>query len=325
MNNQHKIYITRKIPEIAEQMLKAKGYIVEVNPKDENLSKRKLIKILKKGEYTAVLSLLTDQIDQDVCEASKGVKIFSNYATGFDNINIEEAKKMGIMVANSPAPLTPDAVAEQVIAFMFALGKKIVDGDRFIRDGKYKGWVPMLFLGSDLQNKTLGLVGGGRIGEKTAQMASALGLKIIYTDIKRNENLENNYKAEYVDSIEKLLSLSDFVSLHVPLLPSTTHLMNEKTFALMKPTAYLINTARGAVIDEVALVKALESKTIAGAGLDVFEFEPKVNSRLKKLPNTILTPHIASASVSVRNQMAEISAQNIIDCLEGRTPKYIIN
>jgi lactate dehydrogenase-like 2-hydroxyacid dehydrogenase len=183
----------------------------------------------------------------------------------------------------------------------------------------------MNFIGTDLPSKTLGLVGAGRIGEKVARYARGLGLKVIYTDIVRNNNIEKDCGALYYKSIEEILPLVDIVSLHVPLLDSTKHLINEKSLRLMKPTSFLINTSRGPVVDEKALTKALKSKIIFAAALDVFEFEPKTVPGLAKLSNVILTPHIASASIEARGQMAEIAAQNIIDFFDGKTPANIVN
>ncbi|HEU0085364.1 MAG TPA: D-glycerate dehydrogenase [Candidatus Paceibacterota bacterium] len=323
MDTQKKVLITRKLPEDAEKALLARGYAVDINEKEKTLSKRQFISLITKKDYDAVLCLLTDKIDAEVFDAAPSVKIFSNYATGFDNIDVEEAKKRGVAIANAPAPMTPTAVAEHVFALLFSIGKRVIEADRFVRAGKYKGWVPLLFLGADFSDKTLGLVGAGRIGEKVANIGRAMGLKIIYTDVARNKNIEEK-GAEYVENLEKLLPMADFVSLHVPLLPSTKHLMNEKTLRLMKPTAYLINTSRGPVIDEKALDRALEEKVIAGAGIDVFEFEPKVVRGLRKRNNVVLTPHIASASLVTRTQMAQIAAENIIEFLEGKPVTYLI-
>ncbi|MEK9181534.1 MAG: D-glycerate dehydrogenase [Patescibacteria group bacterium] len=319
------IFITRKIPDIGIQMLKEKGYIVDVNKEDSILTQKQLIDSLRKKPYDAVLTLLTDHIDSFVFDAAPTVKIFSNYATGFDNIDILEAKGRGIAVANAPADLTSLAVAEHAITLMFALAKRIVEADQFVRSGKYEGWSPMNFIGTDIFGKTLGLVGAGRIGEKVAHYAKGLGLKIIYTDIVRNEKIEKEYDAKFLYSIDELLSQADIISLHVPLIDSTKHLINESRLRLMKPTSFLINTSRGGVIDEMALQKALREKIISGAGLDVFEFEPKISPGLVKLRNVILTPHIASASIEARDQMAQIAAQNIIDFFEGRVSKNIVN
>jgi lactate dehydrogenase-like 2-hydroxyacid dehydrogenase len=320
-----KVFITRKIPDIAEKTLRNRGYLVDVFPCDRVMTQRELIKTLKKGQYDAVLSLLTDKIDAAVLDAAPSVKIFANYATGFDNIDLVETKKRGVMATNAPADLASEAVAEHTIAMMLALSTRIVEANDFMRAGKYDGWAPMNFVGTDIQGKTLGLVGTGRIGDRVGHIAAALGMKVIYTDLVRNERMENGCRASKCLSLEQLLAQSDFVSLHVPLLDSTRHLMDEKRLSLMKPTAFLINTARGPVVDEKALEKALRAKVIAGAALDVFEFEPKVSSTLRKLPNVILTPHIASASIEARTQMAEIASRNIFECLEGRMPPNVVN
>jgi lactate dehydrogenase-like 2-hydroxyacid dehydrogenase len=320
-----KVFITRQIPEIAEKTLRNRGYLVDVFPCDRVMTQKELIKTLKKGQYDAVLSLLTDKIDAKVFDSAPSVKIFANYATGFDNIDLAEAKKRGIVVTNAPADLASEAVAEHTIAMMLALSTRIVEANDFVRAGKYTGWAPMNFVGTDFHQKTLGLVGTGRIGERVAHIASALGMKVVYTDLVRNERLETGCGASKCVSLEQLLAQSDFVSLHVPLLDSTRHLMDEKRLSLMKPTAFLVNTARGPVVDEKALERALKDRVIAGAALDVFEFEPNVSSGLRKLPNVVLTPHIASASIEARTQMAEIATRNIFDFLEGRTPSNVVN
>ena len=302
-------------------MLKQKGFEVDIYPKDEILPHKELIKILKKGNYDGVLSLITDNIDASVFSAASTVKIFANYATGFDNIDTVEAKKRSITVTNAPSEIASEAVAEHAIALMLALAAQIVKGDEFMRKNKYKGWNPMGFIGTDILGKTLGIVGVGRIGGRVAHYAKGLGLNIIYTDVARNELLEKECGAVFYASVEELLPKADVVSLHTPLLDSTRHLINEDRLKTMKRTAFLINTSRGPVVDEKALVVALRNKTIAGAGLDVFEFEPKLSAGLSKLPNVVLTPHIASASIEARNDMAVIAVQNIVDFFDGKTPK----
>ncbi len=319
------IFITRKIPEVAEKMLTGKGYVVDVNPHDRSLSQRELVRFLRKKPYDAVLSLLTDHLDAYVFDAAPSIKIFANYATGFDNIDIAEAKKRGVTITNTPAPLLSESVAEHTIAMILALATRIVEADRFTRRGRYKGWEPMGFVGVGVAGKTVGLVGAGRIGERVAICLKSFGLKIIYHDVSHNERIEKECGAQYINTIEELLAQADFVTLHVPLLDSTRHLINETRLRIMKPTAFIINTARGAVIDESALERALKQKIISGAALDVFEFEPKITPGLTKLDNVILTPHIGSASAEARNQMAEMAAQNIIDFLEGKTPPNIVS
>jgi len=322
-----KIYITRKIPEIGIQMLKDKGYEVEVNPKDRVLSKSELIKILKNNSYHAILCLLTDKIDGDVFDTASSAKIFANYAVGFDNIDLEAAKKRGVMVSNTPGVLS-EAVAEHSVALMLAVARRIAESDKFVRAGKYKGWAPMLFLGSGFFGKTVGIIGLGRIGAKTAHIASqGFGAKVIYYDIIRNEDFEKEFPSgsiEFKPSIDEVLKGADFVSVHLPLTEQTRHIINKEKLAMMKPTAYLVNTSRGPIIDETALAEALKNKIIKGAALDVFENEPKITKGLLKLDNVVLTPHTASATEEARSKMAEVAAQNIIEALEGRVPPNLV-
>lgn len=306
-------------------MLKDKGYLIDSNPKESILTQRKLIKFLKNKDYDAVLCFLTDKIDRHVFDAVPSIKLYANYATGYDNIDVMEAKKRNIHIANAPADMSSEAVAEHTIALMLALAARIVEADEFVRQGKYKGWRAMNFIGTDILGKTLGLIGAGRIGERVAYYSKGLGMKILYTDLVRNERIEKEHGAVYLKSVEEILKISDVVSLHVPLLDSTKHLINKSNLSLMKPASFLINTSRGAVVDEKDLLEALQKKVISAAALDVFEFEPDIAPGLLRLDNVILTPHIASASIEARNQMAEIAAQNIIDFLEGKTPKNIVN
>lgn len=319
-----KIFITRRIPDVGIRMLEARGYAVDIYPKNKIMSQKELIRSLRKADYDVVLCLLTDKIDSKVFDAAPSVKLYVNYASGYDNIDVAEAKKRGIAVANAPASLSSDSVAQHAFALMLTLATRIVEADEYMRKGKYKGWEPMSFIGTDIFGKTIGLVGAGRIGERLAHYGRAMGLKVIYTDVVRNDRLEKEYGVEYCASIEELLPRADFVSLHVPLLDSTRHLMNDERIGLMKPTSFLINTSRGPVVDEKALVRALRKGIIAGAGLDVFEFEPKLAPGLAKLQNVVLTPHIASASVEARNEMAKVAANNIADFLEGKIPKNIL-
>ncbi|MEK7599007.1 MAG: D-glycerate dehydrogenase [Patescibacteria group bacterium] len=320
-----KIFITRAIPESGVNKLKEKGYEVVVSPQDEVLTKDNLISALKVDRYDAVLCLLTDKIDGDVFEAAgPQVKIFANYAVGFDNIVLAAAKKRGIMVTNTPGVLT-NAVAEHTFALMLAITRRIAQADKFMRAGKYGGWAPMLFLGNDLSGKTIGIVGLGRIGSRVAHHASkGFDAKIIYNDVKRDENFEKEFDAEYKGKLDDLLKEADYVSLHVPLLPATRHLIDARRLKIMKPTVYLINTSRGPIIDENALVEALKNKTIRGAALDVFENEPFLAPGLAELDNVILTPHIASATEETRSAMAELAADNIIAALEGREPPNLV-
>ena len=319
------VFITRKIPDKAIKMLESKGYLIDMNLKEAIPTQKQIIKALKRKPYDAVITLLTDPINAEVFDAVPEIRMYANYASGYDNIDTIEAKKRGITITNAPSTLASEAVAEHTIVLMLALAARIVEADRFVRRGKYKGWSPMNFIGTDILGKTLGLVGAGRIGERVTFYSRGLGLRVIYHDVVRNEKLEREYSATYYASIEEVLRQADIVSLHVPLLDSTRHLINTDRLRMMKPTSFLVNTSRGPIIDEGALVEALNAKVISGAGLDVFEFEPKLSYGLAKLQNVILTPHIASASTEARDEMAEIVANNVIDFFEGRTPRNVVN
>lgn len=317
-----KIFITRKIPETGIKLLKQKRYRVKISPYNRALKKDEIIGMGKNSD--ALLCLLTDKIDGKVMDGiGSQLKIIANLAVGFDNIDLKAAKKRSIMVTNTPGILT-EAVAEHTIALIFTIMRRIVEADKFIRAGKFRGWEPMLFLGTDLKEKALGLIGLGRIGsEITRRMHDGFNTEIFYYDIKRNYEKEKQHGLKYLD-METLLKTSDIVSLHVPLLPLTHHLIDSKELKMMKKSAYLINTSRGPVINEKVLVKALKNKWIKGAALDVFEFEPKLASGLAKLDNVILTPHIASATEETRNKIAEMAAQNIIACLSSKKPPQLI-
>lgn len=316
-----RVFITRKIPDAGIKLLQ-KSCQVRIYPKDQVIPKKELIKEVKRCD--ALLCLLTDSIDKEVIDANPKLKIISNYAIGFNNIDIAYATTKRIPITNTPGRAIVDAVAEHTFALIFAITKRICEADQFIRQGKYKTWEPMLLLGMELVGKTIGIVGLGRIGSGVAQRAKAMGMKVIYYDVKRNAEFEQEFSAHYV-SLNDLLKIADVVSVHVPLLPTTTHLIRKKELLLMKKTAYLINTSRGPVIDEKALVQALKKKQIAGAGLDVYEFEPKLTAGLTKLQNVVLTPHIASATIEARSEMSLDAAENILAVLRGQKPKMLVN
>lgn len=318
------VFVTRKIPDVGLQMLRDKGYTVDVSREDRPLTKDQIIRALKKKPYDAVLTLLTDPIDGEVMDAAPTVKIFANFAIGFNNINIEEAKKRNVFVTNTPGG-GADRVAEHTWALILALSCRITEGDQYMKKGKYNGWDPMLLHGTKLAGKTLGILGTGRIGSDVAHRAkNGFDMNVVYYDVKRNEQLEKDFGATFYPTVEEVLKISDVVSIHVPLLPTTQHLINADRLKLMKPTAYLINTSRGPVVDEVALVHALEKGIIRGAGLDVFEFEPKLAPGLADLSNVVLTPHIASGTEEARHEMAVLSATNIINTLEGGRPANMV-
>jgi len=310
------VYITREIPDPAKKILEEQGYEVTVGTWDRPPTKKEIIKALRKKPYEAVITLLTDTVDSDIYDSAPNAKIFANYAVGYNNLDVEEAKKRNIVLTNTPGRFSHTA-GEHTIALMLALASNVASGDRFVRAKKYRGWDPTLFIGTDLPGKILGVVGAGRIGASVAKMAHhGFDMKIIYTDIQNNTELENECGARKMNNIEVLLKEADFVSLHVPLLPETKYLINEKTLDMMKPSAYLINTSRGAIIDEKALVQALKEEKIAGAGLDVFENEPYLTRGLTRLQNVVLTPHIATSTIEARQDMSKIVAENVISMLE---------
>ena len=315
-----KIFITRKIPENGVHMLRDKGYEVDISPIDRPLTQDELINYIKAKPYDAVLSMLSDKIDAKVFDAAPSVRLFANYAIGFDNFDIAEAKKRGVYLTNTPHGGV-DRVAEHAWALILALTCRIVEGDDYTKDGKYTGFDPMLLQGMKVNGKVLGLIGAGRIGTEVAKIGvSGFGMRVAYYDVVRNSKIEELKNVTYWPSVDEVLKQSDVISLHVPLMDSTRHLINAENMKLMKPTSYLVNTSRGAVIDEKALVQALMLGTIRGAGLDVFENEPSLAEGLKGLKNVVLTPHIASSTIEARQDMARMSASNIIELFENGRP-----
>lgn len=315
-----KVFVTRKIPEAGIKLLR-KECEVRVYPKNKAIPRRELIKGVKWCD--ALLCLLTEKIDKEILKANPKLKIVANYAVGYDNIAVSACKELNIPVTNTPGVLT-EAVAEHTFALLLSIARRIPESDCFVRAGKYKQWEPELLLGPQLEGKTIGIIGLGRIGSKVAEKAvKGMGMRAVYNSISRNKKFEKEYSAKFL-SKEELLKKSDFVTLHVPLLKSTYHLISKKELKLMKKTAYLINTSRGAVVDEKALVQALKNKKIAGAALDVYENEPRITKDLLKLKNVVLTPHTASATYEARNAMAILAAKNILAVKKGKKPPNIV-
>ena len=300
----YKVVITHAISEKAVQLLKRHNYKVQVGGS------------LKGAD--AILSTLKVKVGvKEIKSAGSKLQVVSNYAVGVDNIDLDAARKAGITVTNTPDVLTT-AVANHTLALMFAITRRVVEADKFVRQGKFKGWEPDMMLGMELEGKTLGIVGHGRIGcEVAAKAQKALGMKVLYYDAFRDKKREKKCGVSYT-SLSSLLKQVDVLSLHVPLLPSTHHLIGVKELKMMKKTSYLVNTARGPVIDEKALVGVLKKRAITGAALDVFEKEPNLTPGLSKLDNVVLTPHIASATTEAREEMAVLAAQNIINVLEKK-------
>lgn len=290
---------------------------VEINELDRCLNKSELIKRIK--DMDGVLTQLTDVIDEEVISNLNKTKIIANYAVGFNNIDIEAAKKRKIVVTNTPDVLS-DTTAELAWSLLFAVSRRIVEADKYVRSGKWNQFSPNLLLGQDLNNKTLGIIGAGRIGKAFAKKSIGFDMKILYYNRRRDIEFEEKYDAKYVD-LNTLLKESDIISIHTPLTDETYKLIGKNEFDRMKKNCILINTARGPIVDEKALINALKQKSIYGAGLDVYEKEPFISKELIELENVVLTPHIGSASKETRNKMSKMAAENIINVLSGKEPK----
>lgn len=316
-----KIFITRRIPGSALEKLKEMGEVV-VSSNDRPITLEELITGVKDAD--ALLTLLTDHIDGKVLDNAPNLKVIANYAVGFDNIDVAAATQQGIVVANTPSDQVSEAVAEFTWVLILALSRRVVEGDEFGRKSAYRGWEPDLFLGRDVYGKTLGIVGLGRIGTMVARRARGFSMKILYNKRTRDEQAEKELGVEYRD-LDEIFGEADFVTLHVPLSSETRQMINQDSLARMKPTAYLVNTARGGVVDEHALVTALKQGKIAGAALDVHENEPEMNPELLMMENVILTPHMASATVEAREKMTEQVVEAIIKTLRGEKPDNLVN
>ncbi|NOZ13723.1 MAG: D-glycerate dehydrogenase [Acidobacteria bacterium] len=306
-----KIYITKPIPETGIRFLKEREYEVVIRKSDTLISEDELVYGLK--EFDGIISMLSDPIGANVLEKAGKCRIIANYAVGTNNIDIQAAKKRGIIVTNTPDVLT-EATAELATALLLAASRRIVESDRFAREGKFRGWGPLLFLGKGLDTKTVGIVGMGRIGQAFARMISAFNAKIIY-----HSRTKQNLPYPFVD-FETLMKKSDFISLHLPLTAESRHMFTEKEFSKMKDGVVFINTARGPIVREKDLVNALKTGKIAFAGLDVYEFEPEISDELKTMKNTVLLPHIGSATEKARNDMAILAARNVDAVLNGKPP-----
>ena len=316
-----KVLVTRRVFDEALNLL-GKYFDVESNQRDVPFTSAQLVKKLQ-GKTGAVIGI-NDIVDERLLAQSPDLKIVCNIAVGFNNIDVKACTRRGVMATNTPGVLD-DTTADFTWSLLLATARRVVEADKFFRSGKWKGWGLMQFLGHDVHHKTLGIVGFGRIGKGVAKRAKGFDMRVIYTDVQRvDETTEREYGVMYVDK-RTLLRESDFVSLHVPLSPETTHYVSHAEFALMKKTAILINAARGPIIDEKALVKALKEGKIAGAGLDVYEKEPKYERALVGMKNVVLAPHIASSSYETRLRMAMMAAQNCAAALTGQRPQNLLN
>ena len=316
------IFVTRRLPQGAMDLLE-ENFNVECNPNDRVLTREELLSSVKGKQ--GLLPLLTETVDGEVMDAAgQGLKVIANYAVGYNNIDVAAATARKIAVTNTPEVLT-ETTADLTMGLLLSVARRIVEADTFARAGKYRNWAPLLLVGADIHNKTLGLFGFGRIGFAVARRAAGFDMRVLYHDLQRAEaEVEKQVNAEYVDK-ETLLKESDFISVHVPLSPDTLHMIGPEELSSMKSTAFLINTSRGEVIDEDALVAALGAKKIAGAGLDVFEHEPKIHPALAKMDNVVILPHIGSASIETRTQMGLVAAKNLIAALRGDVPPNCLN
>jgi len=317
-----KVYVTRELPErglkIIRERFDAEVWLEYAPPP-------KKVIIEKTKNVDALASLLSDKIDAEVFDAALKLKIVAQMAVGFDNIDLQEATKRGIYVTNTPEVLT-DTTADFAWALLMAVARRVVEADKYVRTGRWKvGWHPSMLQGRDIHGATIGIVGAGRIGYSVARRAKGFNMKILFYDVIPRPEMEKELGAKRVD-LDTLLRQSDFVSIHVPLMKETYHMINADRLKLMKKTAYLINNARGPVVDEKALYEALKENRMAGAGLDVFEHEPTpVDNPLLKLDNLVVAPHISSASYETRSQMAEMVAENLVAFFEGRKPPNLVN
>lgn len=318
-----KVFVTRNIPGDHLEKLKNAGFDVSVSDFNRALTNEELLGGI--SGVDAILSLLTDKIDGDMMDAAgPSLKIISNYAVGFDNIDVEAATKRGIIVTNTPSDEVNEAVAEHTWALILALARRIVEADEATRHGAYKGWEPDIFIGTNLIGKTLGIVGMGRIGSMVARRAQGYKMNVLYNKHTPDLEAEKELGVKFA-SLDDLFANSDFISLHVPLTDETRHMINSDTLAKMKKGAYLVNTARGQVVDERALIDALNSAQIAGAALDVFDNEPNISPELIGNQRAITTPHIASATWEARNKMGEQAVSSIIDIFSGNKPQNIVD
>jgi D-3-phosphoglycerate dehydrogenase len=316
-----RIYVTRPIPEAARERLCEACLNVELNAGERGLTREELLRNL--AGHEGVLTFLTDKIDAEIIARADGLRVIANCAVGFDNIDVRAATEHGIIVTNTPEVLT-DAAADLAWALLMAAARRVVEADRFVREGRFHGWEPGLMLGAEWVGKTLAVIGVGRIGAAFALRSKGFRMRVLYVNPHRREDLERELGARRVD-LETALREADFVSLHVPLTPETRHLVNAERLAMMKPTAYLVNTSRGPVVDEAALVEALRARRIAGAALDVYEHEPQLAPGLAELENVVLAPHIGSATVETRTRMIMLAAENVFAAMRGETPPNIVN
>jgi len=316
-----KVYITRELPSAAldplREMAAVRVWPGELPPPPDVL-------LAEAADADALLTLLTDRIDARIMAAAPRLRVISNMAVGYDNIDVQEASRRAILVTNTPGILTK-TTADFAFALLMAAARRVVEADRYTREGRWKTWGPQILTGQDIHDATLGVMGLGGVGLEVAKKGRGFGMRVLYYDRTRKPKEERRYRLAYVEP-EQLLAESDFISLHVPLTPETHHLIGERELSLMKPTAVLVNTARGAIVDQRALWRFLKEHRIAAAAIDVSEQEPiALDDPLLELDNIIITPHIASASVATRMAMAKMAVGNLLAALRGEVPPHCVN
>lgn len=315
-----RVFITRPIPDVGPRLIEEVADEVESFPHDRPITRTELLQAVRGRD--GVLCMLTDRIDAEVLDAAKGCRIFANMAVGYNNLDLQAATDRGILLTNTPGILT-EATADLTWTLILSVARRVVEGDQEMRSGRFPGWGPRYMLGADVSGQTLGLVGPGRIALAVAQRAIGFSMRILYTGRQAQQAFEALGAVRV--PLDQLLQQSDFVSLHVPLSESTHHLIDARALDLMKPTACLINTARGSVVDEQALVNALHTRQIAGAGLDVYEREPQMAAGLAECANAVLLPHLGSATHGTRDAMARKAAANLNAALRGNRPANLLN
>lgn len=317
-NTKPKVIVTRRLPDAVETRMK-ELFDTELSKDDVPMSYEELVDAASRCDV--LVSTVTDRIDSKVLSrAGDRLKLIAQFGAGVDNIDVETAVRRGICVTNTPGVLTEDT-ADVTMALILAVPRRLIDGARKIEEDEFKGWSPTWMLGHSVGNKRLGIVGMGRIGQAVAKRAKAFGMQIHYHNRKKvHPSIEQELEATYWESLDQMLSRMDFVSVNCPHTPATYHLLSARRLALLKPSAYLINTARGEVLDEAALARMLEKGQLAGAGLDVFEHEPEINPKLKKQSNVVLLPHMGSATLEGRTAMGEKVIINIKTFADGHKP-----
>ncbi|TAK03085.1 MAG: D-glycerate dehydrogenase [Candidatus Manganitrophaceae bacterium] len=314
------VFLTRTLPDPIMRELRRR-FRLRFNREDRPLSKAEILRGVRKAD--GLISMLSDAIDREIIEAAPDLRVIANYAVGYNNIDLNAARERGMVVTNTPGVLT-ETTADLTWALILSVARRIPEAEQFARSGKWTGWAPTQLLGGDVFGKTLGIVGLGRIGQAVARRAAGFEMRVVYTSRRRLPiREEKRFRASFLP-LSDLLRESDFVSLHLPLTPESRHLIDRKALRRMKPTAFLINTARGPIIDEEALIEALRNKQIAGAGLDVFENEPAIPRELREIKEAVLLPHVGSASLETRIRMGRIVLENIVAVLTGKKPPNMV-